>query len=170
MPIELPIAWIIALNAGGWVAIQMGLAWAFTRMPVRWFHPGTGLPWEREGRVYERVFRIKSWKDRLPDAARWFAGGFAKGTLAEADREYLARFLRETWRGELCHWAAIACAPVFFLWNPWWGDLIITAYALAANLPCILVQRYNRARLQRLLQRMAGNVRNEPGGLSGGSS
>ncbi|MDW8308665.1 MAG: hypothetical protein RMK20_04750 [Verrucomicrobiales bacterium] len=153
MLIELPIVWIIVLNVGGWLAIQLGLAWAFTKMPVAWFNPGKPLRWERAGRFYESLFRIKAWKDRLPDAARWFAGGFAKATLARADAAYLDRFARETWRGELCHWAAMACAPVFFLWNPWWGNLIIVAYALAANLPCILVQRYNRARLQRLLAR-----------------
>lgn len=151
MLIELPVGWIVGLNVAGWLAIQMGLAWAFTRMPVHWFHPPMPWVWERGGRFYERAFGVRAWKDRLPDAARWFRGGFAKGALARADRDYLARFVRETWRGELCHWAALACAPVFFLWNPWWGDLIIVGYALAANVPCILVQRYNRARLQRAL-------------------
>ena len=48
---------------------------------------------------------------------------------------------------------ALGCAPVFFLWNPWWADLVMVAYALAANLPCILAQRYNRLRFQRLLAR-----------------
>jgi len=151
MLIELPIVWIIVLNVGGWLAIQMGFAWMFTQMPVTWFNPHHAFGWERSGRFYEHFFRIKVWKDRLPDAARWFGGGFAKGTLAATNREYFHRFARETWRGELCHWAAIACTPVFSLWNPWWGDLIIAAYALAANLPCILAQRYNRARLGRLL-------------------
>ncbi len=153
MLIELPILWIILLNVGGWLAIQMGLAWGFTRLPVEWFNVGRTPAWERGGRFYEVVLRIKVWKDRLPDAARWFGGGFAKGTLAGKDRDYLRRFIRETWRGELCHWFAIGFAPVFFLWNPWWGDCIIVAYALAANLPCILVQRYNRLRLGRLLDR-----------------
>ena len=74
--------------------------------------------------------------------------------LTGTDPDYLRRFIRETWRGELCHWLAIGGAPVFLLWNPWWGDLIIVAYALAANLPCILAQRYNRARFQRLLARL----------------
>jgi glycosyl-4,4'-diaponeurosporenoate acyltransferase len=154
--IELPIAGIIALNVGGWLAIQMGLAWVFTRLPVTWFNPGGAFAWERHGRWYETVFRIKAWKDWLPDAAAWFGGGFAKGALADTSREYLERFVRETWRGELCHWAALAGTPVFFLWNPWWGDGIIVAYALAANLPCILAQRYNRARFQRVLNRPAG--------------
>lgn len=155
MLIELPIAWIIVLNVFGWLTIQMGFAWAFTQLPVTRFNPRKAYGWERDGRFYESVFRIRAWKDRLPDAARWFGGGFAKGTLAVASREYLARFVRETWRGELCHWTAIACAPIFFLWNPWWGDLIILAYAVAANLPCILAQRYNRARFQRALTRRA---------------
>lgn len=153
MLIELPIGGIVGLNVGGWLAIQLGLAWAFTKMPVGWFKPGRVWRWEGEGRFYEVAFRIKAWKDRLPDAARWFGSGFAKGSLAGTQRAYLERFARETWRGELCHWAALGCAPVFFLWNPWWGDLIIVAYALAANLPCILVQRYNRARFVRLLAR-----------------
>ncbi len=153
MLIEPSITWIIVLNVAGWLTVQLGLAWAFTKLPVDWFKPGNSFDWERGGRFYEIVFHIKNWKDRLPDAARWFGGGFAKGTLAGKQSDYLARFVRETWRGELCHWAAIACAPVFFLWNPWWGDWIIVAYALAANLPCILVQRYNRLRLRRLLAR-----------------
>jgi glycosyl-4,4'-diaponeurosporenoate acyltransferase len=151
--IELPIMWIIALNVGGWPAIQFGLAWLFTRMPVNWFNPGLARAWEQDGRFYERVCNIKGWKDRLPDAARWFGGGFAKGKLADRKADYLRRFIRETWRGEICHWCAMGCAPVFFLWNPWWGDLIILGYAVAANLPCILAQRYNRARFQRVLAR-----------------
>ncbi len=155
MLIDLPIGWIVALNVGGWLAIQMGLAWAFTQMPVAWFNPGSGFAWERGGRFYESVLVIKLWKDRLPDAASWFGGGFAKGTLAGKKADYLRRFIRETRRGELCHWCAVGFAPVFFLWNPWWGDLIILAYALAANLPCILAQRYNRSRFQRVLARRA---------------
>jgi glycosyl-4,4'-diaponeurosporenoate acyltransferase len=151
--IEPPIVWIVVLNVVGWLIIQLGLAWAFTRLPVDWFRPGPGGAWEQGGRFYERVWAIKRWKDLLPDAARWFTGGFAKGKLAGANPAYYERFIRETWRGELCHWCAIGCAPIFFLWNPWWGELIIVAYALAANLPCILVQRYNRLRIARLMSR-----------------
>jgi glycosyl-4,4'-diaponeurosporenoate acyltransferase len=39
------------------------------------------------------------------------------------------------------------------LWNPWWLGLAMVGYALAANLPCLLTQRYNRARLMRMLAR-----------------
>ena len=155
MLIELPILWVLVLNVAGWPVLQLGLAWAFTRTPVSRFHPPRSFAWERGGRFYERLFGIKRWKDRLPDAARWFGGGFAKGTLASLDSNYLRRFIVETWRGELCHWIALGFAPVFFLWNPWWADLVMAGYAIAANLPCILAQRYNRLRLRRLLARQS---------------
>lgn len=156
MPIELPMPWIVGLNGLGWPLIQLGLAWLFTRLPLAWFQPPQPQEWERGGRFYQRMFGIKRWKDRLPDGARWIGGGFAKGTLAGTTPDYLRRFICETWRGELCHWTAIAFTPVFFLWNPWWGDLVIVAYALAANLPCILAQRYNRLRLRQVLERSLG--------------
>ncbi len=151
MLIKLPAAWIVILNTGGWLLIQTGLAWVFTRMPVEWFRPGRAWGWEADGRFYERFFAIRPWKGLLPDAARWFTGGFAKGILRGGEREYLSRFIRETWRGEMCHWVAIGFAPIFLLWNPWWGESVIVLYAIAANLPCILVQRYNRQRLARVL-------------------
>lgn len=153
MPLELPIGWVVALNVLGWPVIQLGLAWGWTRLPARWLKAPTALPFERGGGFYERAFAIRRWKDRLPDGASWIGGGFAKARLQQRDAGYLERFIVETWRGELCHWCAFAFVPLFFLWNPWWGDLVIVAYALLANGPCILVQRYNRARMQEALKR-----------------
>lgn len=157
MLIELPIAWVIALNIVAWLAIQLGLAWALTQLAPgrfdarsRFARPQT---WERSGRAYERLFAIKRWKDRLPDAASWFHGGFPKASLRGAAPEFLERFLRETWRGELVHWLALLTVPVFCVWNPPWAVGVNAAYAIAANLPCILVQRYNRTRFQRVFDR-----------------
>ena len=151
MLIKTSSMWIVILNVAGWPLVQLGLAWLFTRMPAAWFDPPSQYDWEQNGRFYEIHFGIKRWKDRLPDAAVWFGGGFAKGSLAGHDPAYLRRFIRETWRGELCHWSALGCAPVFFLWNPWWADLVMVGYAVMANIPCILAQRYNRLRLLHLL-------------------
>lgn len=150
MLIELPVLWTVVLNVAGWPLIQLGLAWFFTRLPLAWFRPGDVFIWEQNGRVYDRLFAIKRWKDRLPDGASWFASGFSKAKISARSPAYLQRFAAESWRGELCHWVALGFVPLFFLWNPWWGDLIIVAYALAANGPCILAQRYNRARFSRL--------------------
>ncbi|HEX5789793.1 MAG TPA: hypothetical protein VFY13_01515, partial [Luteolibacter sp.] len=143
MPIELPLFWTVVLNVGLWPLIQIVLAWAFIRMPQAWFDP----PRSPEGAAcYEKYLGIRHWKKLLPDGARWLGGGFAKAEMKSTDPAYLRRFIIETWRGELCHYCALLFVPLFFLWNPWWADLIMVGYAVIANCPCILVQRYNRIR------------------------
>ncbi len=169
MLIELSIAGTAALNVIAWTVIQLGLAWAFLQLPGTRFDPTSRLArtktWERNGRFYERVFAIKRWKDRLPDAAGWFRGGFTKANLQTATPEYLERFLRETWRGELVHWLALLALPLFCIWNPWWGVLINAAVAVGLNVPCLLALRYNRARFQRLL--VAQRQRDHPSHRAG---
>lgn len=161
MLIELSIGWVITLNIIAWLVIQFGLAWGFTQLAAERFDPHNFFAltknWERDGSIYESAFGIKRWKDKLPDASRMFRGGFAKATLQRASPEFLERFLRETWRGELVHWLALLFIPVFFIWNPWWGVAVNAAAALAVNLPCILALRYNRARFLRVIQRQHAN-------------
>ena len=151
------MVWTALLNVLAWLIIQFGLAWAMTRISPEQFNPRSSCArlwnWEKSGRAYEKVFAIKRWKDRLPDAANWFKGGFAKAGLRAHTPDFLERFLLETWRGELTHWLALLALPVFTLWNPGWGVAVNAAYAVGANLPCILIQRYNRARLRRVLER-----------------
>jgi glycosyl-4,4'-diaponeurosporenoate acyltransferase len=107
-------------------------------------------PWERGGRIYERI-GIRRWKDRLPELGAAFRGGVSKRRLASTDAAGLRRFAVETRRAELVHWAIPAITPVFLLWNPPWLLAAMVAYAVIANLPCLLVQRYNRGRLLGLL-------------------
>jgi glycosyl-4,4'-diaponeurosporenoate acyltransferase len=158
--IELSIPVVIVLNITAWAVIQLGLAWAFTQMDASRFNEGGFLArtrnWERKGRVYERLFGIKRWKEMLPDGASWFSGGVTKARLQGKSADVLGQFAKETWRGELVHWFALLMLPLFCLWNPWWAVLVNAAYAVGANLPCILAQRYNRARLHRVLSRKAG--------------
>jgi hypothetical protein len=47
----------------------------------------------------------------------------------------------------------LGCFPIFFLWNPPWACAVVEAYGVAANLPFIIVQRYNRAGLLRISSR-----------------
>jgi glycosyl-4,4'-diaponeurosporenoate acyltransferase len=162
MLVELPTAWIPVVNVVGLAALQLGLARLFLWLPNAWFEKRKPEAKPAEHRLWERLLRVKRWKGFLPDGAAWFEGGFAKGRLAGRDIAYLRQFVRETRRGEACHWTALVGASVFFLWNPWWGDLVIGLYALAANLPCIIAQRYNRARLSRILARAEREVAVEP--------
>jgi glycosyl-4,4'-diaponeurosporenoate acyltransferase len=143
------------LDVAAWLVIQFGAAKLATSMDARRFKPGGWLfrarGWERDGSFYE-IVGIRRWKDSLPDAGPWFAGGFSKAGLASRAPDYLQRFIVETCRGEGAHWLAMFPAPLFFFWNrPWVGGLMV-AYALVGNLPCLIAQRYNRRRLERLLK------------------
>ncbi|WNQ10026.1 glycosyl-4,4'-diaponeurosporenoate acyltransferase [Paenibacillus aurantius] len=151
--LELPALGTLLLDIAAWLAIQLAAAYGCLKAPDRWFRETRWLrPWglERGGRLYERGLAIKRWKGWLPDGGSWFKGGFSKKKLRSADSAYLSRFLLETRRAEVTHWLAMAPAPLFFLWNDRASGWILMGYALAANLPCIWVQRYNRIRLGRI--------------------
>ena len=158
MLIQLPVLWLVVADILAWLVIHLGMAWLGTRLPGSFFFPHSWLfrphPWEGKGKIYETLFRIKTWKKWLPDGAVLFAGGFPKARLLNRDREYVELFIRETCRGEAVHWGVMLAAPLFFLWNPAYVGLIMIVYAVLANLPCILAQRYNRIRMARLTRRL----------------
>ena len=147
--------WIVLLNVLGWPLIHFAVSKLAFRRALSSFDPRSALfrerSFEKGGRFYESLFRVKSWKRMLPDGAALLGQGFRKKNLRSRKREYLEEFYLETCRGEWAHWVTLAAAPVFFLWNPLWADLVMLTYALVANLPCILVQRYNRLTLARLI-------------------
>ncbi|HEY6318339.1 MAG TPA: hypothetical protein VI462_10700 [Acidimicrobiia bacterium] len=39
----------------------------------------------------------------------------------------------------------LALSAVVYAWNPWWLATAMLAFGVLANVPCLLVQRYNRA-------------------------
>jgi glycosyl-4,4'-diaponeurosporenoate acyltransferase len=151
------VAVAATINALAWLTVHLGVAWGLTRLPRGLFRPDGCIcrarGWEREGRWYERVLRIKRWKNLLPDGALLFAGAFPKGKVRGGDRAYLERFVDETCRGEWVHWVVILFSPLFFLWNPRWAGVVNVLYGCVANLPCIFALRYNRLHLRGILAR-----------------
>ena len=147
-------ALVWAANILGWPVVHLGIGFVSVRLPSEFFGSDNWLTaprrWEAGGRLYRDRLWIRRWKSLLPDGAPWF-GGFAKKKLSARDAHYLRRFVLETRRAEIAHWCMLGCLPIFFLWNPPWACCVMTAYALAANLPCILAQRYNRLALRRLV-------------------
>lgn len=150
------IMFLVLSNGLAWLLVHMGFAWVGTRVPASAFNPRGWLfrsyRFEGGGRLYEVFFRVKAWKGMLPDGATWVKG-FPKKTLASADEAYVERFIVETCRGELVHWAVFLAAGLFFLWNEARVGWIMVGYGVLANAPCIVVQRYNRARLRRIQAR-----------------
>lgn len=156
--VSLSPPWTLAADATGWFVVHLGISYLCFKLPGDWFAPAVGTLGSvstaqaktREQRFYERVLRIKRWKDRLPEGGSLFRGGFSKKRLAASDTDYLRLFLVETRRGEWTHWLSIVPAPLFFIWNePLYGWMMML-YALIANLPFILILRYNRLRLLRM--------------------
>ena len=109
--------------------------------------------WEKDGRRYEAL-RIRRWKDALPEFGG-FAGGRSKRALGGTDHAALAAFARETRRAEYVHWTIAAAGPFFAIWNPPLLTAAMLAYAAAANVPFIAIQRYNRLRILRIQRRRA---------------
>lgn len=146
---------LIAVNAGAWVAWSFAVGWWSVRRPLPSLRTGpiTRLRrWEHGGKWYRRALRVHRWKDHLPEAGE-LLGGLGKRHLPSVEQGGLARFGLECLRAEQAHLVQVAILPVFVLWNPPIGMVVNTVYALAANLPCVLAVRYNRARVEAVLAR-----------------
>jgi glycosyl-4,4'-diaponeurosporenoate acyltransferase len=141
------VAWIVlGVVVGGYQARQ-------TLEQLERTGPFTAMsPREFGGRWYRRVLKVDAWKDRLPDAGTWF-GGLSKRHLPGVADGGWRRFAAECLRAERTHLAMFAALPLFALWNPpaiFVGNVV---YAMVANLPCLIVARFNRARIMKLVTR-----------------
>jgi len=157
MIFQLPGTWAIAVNIAAWLVIHVVVSVSIARVPLKSFNPRSWLyrqrTWETAGKPYKSLLKVKKWKRLLPDGAAVFKRGFRKKRLRGRDAAYIQVFILETCRAELTHWVILAFSAIFFVWNEWWIGLIMIAYGLAANMPCIVAQRYNRMRLTRTHQR-----------------
>lgn len=147
---------MLGLDIAAWAVIHAGTGYAAHRLSAGFCDRDTWLTslrsWERSGRVW-RILRVHAWKDRLPEAGAVFAGGLSKRALPGTSNTGLAEFAAATRRAEMGHWMAAVAAPVFVLWNPLWITGVMVAYGVAVNAPFIAIQRYNRLRVSRLLDR-----------------
>lgn len=172
--IELPALGILLANVALWALGHAGAGYLAHRLPPgRLAHDGPVLRlrrFEAGGRVYERRLGIRAWKDRIPEAGDLFAGGTSKRTLATAavGRDAaLAAFRIEARRAERAHWGSLVVLPLFWIWNPPIGVALMAVYGVVVNLPFILVQRYNRARIERIVGHRARRAPMAPPVLSG---
>jgi glycosyl-4,4'-diaponeurosporenoate acyltransferase len=163
--VHLSLGWTIVLDVVVWAVVGVVVGYVMHRMPLRRLDRDTWLtrirPIEDDGRLYDRV-RIKRWKDRTPELGGLFAGGVSK--RSSGGRSRLERFAAETRRAEYTHWLVMAAGPFFALWNPWYLTIAMVVYGVVANLPCLVIQRYNRARITRIAVRATTrNARPDPG-------
>jgi len=131
-------------------------------LPKRWFRwdrfPYSAFRWEHKGAVYQRL-GIRHWQSRIPDMSRILPGIMpAKKISGPVSRLQLETMLRETcvaeWIHALLGLLGFGCLR---LW-PGPGGVMVSVLYLLGNLPFILVQRFNRPRLVRLLHRGEGRA------------
>ena len=140
---------VIYLAATGVISFAVGRL-----LPKRWFHhdkfPYVLYPFENEGRVYEKL-RIRSWQRKVPDMSRIFPKLMPPKKYSFNESHRLPEMIRETCVAELIHWllcfAGVHCISI---WRGGGGTLVAVLNILG-NLPFILIQRYNRPRLVRLM-------------------
>lgn len=109
---------------------------------------------EFDGKLYKKLFLIDRWKDKIPEAGTLLGlHPFSKRHFISKNPDYIKRFILETCRGELAHLLPFLFYPISLIWNPFFADIIMFFYVLFTNLPFIIVQRYNRIRLIRLLEK-----------------
>lgn len=149
------------LNTAFWLGLHFGFAGLLTHLPQavqqKWFdHRRARFAVSAgEMRQYRRI-GLPRWKDRLPQ----FNNDFDKRHLRkELSTAYLEEFIFNTCRAEVIHTgiALLGWLSLLFclLCDDPAGNLPLFA-AIAAviglcNLPFSMIQRYNRSRLERLL-------------------
>lgn len=139
-----------------WVIIHLSIGFSSSRIPLSWLNPNLHFfqtfNWEKDGKIYDQVFHVRAWKQLVPDGSVLYPGAFSIKHLQSTQHNYLQRWLKESIRSELCHWAMIIPGFLFFLWNSFEVGLIMVAYALLNNLFPIVLQRFNRPRMRKMIE------------------
>ena len=94
-----------------------------------------------------------SWDKLVPDMSRILPDMVKKELPGSGavTADQAAALVQETCRAELVHGASCLLGLAFlWLWPGWGGAIVLAVWVLLANLPFILIQRYNRPRLMRL--------------------
>jgi glycosyl-4,4'-diaponeurosporenoate acyltransferase len=160
--IFLSTAGTIIVDILAWICFHLGIGYWSSRLPIDRFNPQKSFyqthKWEKGGEIYEKIFHVRSWKKFIPSGAAVYPNTFKLKKLPSYSFEYLNTWLKESCRAEFCHWVMILPGFLFFLWNSvevgWW----MVAYAVANNLVPIVMQRFNRPRVRKMLAQVQKNT------------
>lgn len=108
--------------------------------------------WEKNGLFYVQKFKIKKWKDFLPQYVS--RNGFSKKNLDDLSVKYIDMFILETCRGEWAHRKCMLVLIPMLIFNKLSTFLLLFILVLILNVPYIFIQRYNRIRLLKIRQKL----------------
>jgi len=146
---------IALLNIFIWPVAHVSVSWWALRLDSTKFHSEDFLYrerfWEFGGALYERLFLIKKWKRLLPDGAAMLGVEVSRNINSLLTPTGQQKLFNETMRSELAHWMTMIIGLLLSVFNSFEVWLVMLAYAIVANVPCILAQRYNRIKLGKIL-------------------
>lgn len=123
-------------------------------IPKTWFlydrFPYKIFPFECDGRIYEKS-RIRVWHKKVPDMSRIFPKLMPAKKIAFNEISRLPEMIQETCVAEFIH--GLLCITGLHCIAIWQGTggILLAILNIIGNLPFILIQRYNRPRLIRLM-------------------
>ena len=126
-------------------------------LPRSLYHPDQfpfrQFNWEKQSNIYEKL-GVRQWKAHAIDMSKYMRRSFPKQNTMSRDPAHLMRLVQEMCNAELVHSVLTLLSPVFiWLIDGWYGHIIAIGYALS-NLKDIVIQRYNRPRIQKIIQRL----------------
>ena len=154
---SVPNTLTVLSSACTWLGWSLLIGWLGHRLPLAAIDHDSCLtrprPWGESVQSYQRRLAIRRWKGLLPDAGDAFPGGVRKSALVQRAPRSLGLLQAETRRAELVHLALWPGWLFTCLWLPPEAVTINVVFATLFNLPCLWLQRYNRLRLQEILDR-----------------
>ncbi len=107
---------------------------------------------ERDGKLYRRL-GVPVWKSKMPDASRTISIMTRKSLKNDRSLEYLERLAQETCIAESVHWLLIFLCPLYLLFVPAVYCIPFSLIYALGNIPFIMIQRYNRPRMQKIIEK-----------------
>lgn len=127
-----------------------------TRLPERYYYYKNWIykerKWEKRGKFYQDVFKVKKWKDHLPELADFIKSVFPKKFIKGFKGEFISRYLTESCKAEFTHWCIIFSTVFFLIHDDISTFFYMLLIAMILNLPFIIIQRYNRPRLVAIMK------------------
>lgn len=108
--------------------------------------------WEKGGQFYQDKLKVKNWKKHMPELGDFVKSVFPKKYIREYSKEYLLVYLTESCKAELTHWAIILSTLIMGLWNDFNMTLLMLIIAFSLNIPFVIIQRFNRPRILRIMK------------------
>ena len=141
-----------------WYLVTTGIVAFFVGriLPKKWFRadlfPYRPLKFEDSGRFYDK-FGVRKWQNKVPDMSTIMSFLIPSKKLPQTlTSESVKAMLTENCIAEWIHYLlAVLGFGCVFIWENIGGWIVSALYAIG-NLPYIIIQRYNRPKIVKLLK------------------